>query len=163
MLFPCPDEKKVQKLPCPICAALWTSDHHQNSVLFGPGPGPALPGLAPARPAGPSRAEPEPSRAETSRDEPSQARSRRAEPSRAGPSRAEPSRAKPSRAGPSRARGEPNRADSCRKVPNRAETSRAGGHPRAIFFKNNSFYNELCVSIPSSKTSVFTMDLTTLL
>ena len=77
------------------------------------------------------------------------------------PSRAEPGRAELRRADLSRA--EPNRADSSRAVPNRAETSRAGGDPRAIFFKNSSFYNELCVFIPSSKTSVFTMNLTTLL
>ena len=72
-----------------------------------------------------------------SRAEPS-----RAEPGRAGPSRAEPSRADPSRAEPEPSQAEPNRADSSRKVPNRAETSRAGGDPRAIFFKNISFYNE---------------------
>ena len=82
----------------------------------------------------------------------------RAEPE---PSRAEPGRAELRRADLSRA--EPNRADSLRKVKNRAETSQAGGHPRAIFVKTISFYNELYAFRPSSNISVFTMNLTTLL
>ena len=76
-------------------------------------------------------------------------------------SRAEPSRAEPGRAEPSRA--EPSRADSSRSVPNRAKPSQAGGDPHVIFFKNSSFYNELCIFIPLIKTSVSTMNSTTFL
>ncbi len=124
------------------------------------------------------RAEPSPSWPETRRAEPSRAGPGRAEPSRAEPSQAEPSRAEPSRARaetsrdePSRAelgraelrraepsRAERNRADSSRKVRNRAETSRAGGDPRAIFFKNIMFYNELLVSAPPSQNISFCND-----
>ena len=101
------------------------------------------------------RPPPEPSRADPSRAE------HEPNPSEPEPSRAEPGRAELRRADLSRA--EPNRADSSRKVKNRAEMSRAGGHPCATFLKNNSFCNELCVLIPSSKTYFVTMNLITLL
>ena len=100
----------------------------------------------------------EPNRLEPSRAEPSRAE---ASPSRAEPRRAEPGRAELRRAEPGPP--EPIRAEKCQTEPGRAGTSRVGGDPRAIFFKNISFYNELYVFIPSSKTAVFTMNLTTLL